>query len=322
VGKYKGKSETLLSPNGDKINIIFNKNMITEKSNFGKYKKFKKDNCIGPFIDYLIDIVLSNPPYMRKEDEIFYASFLYDFRNSYLPDYLSDIRNLKIAENKLEYLHDSLEYWIRSYIKSTNPLLSTFALEASKFVLFHSDGYTFWTEKGRGKIPSIVSDIDIRNKITYNKELKTNITRYNLRERLVRIFIPSDCYINSYYNFDDIFKGNSNAFAVIDRCHLSTSYYDNPIFKINDCGSLKYDISENFCFYSFILVKKNKNYNLQKNNHEQLANIIATKFEEIGEKRYPIYLPVRLIKSIYVFNKDTDSQVPINVQWWNNDNST
>lgn len=285
---------------------------------------FKKSFCnlgnnitysskIEVLVNHLIDILFSNPPFVRESEVFRYASLLYDFMFFEICNDLNKRKNklqIKVKDFHLSDLVYCINSWIRSIQSdsSAHPLILTYAIDTCLFICKMLSGYHF-DRRVRGcqaEVESIMECNDL-NKLNFNilfdSNFKKNVTEQNIRYLLVVAKLPIGCKITNYEG-EILCSENDEILFRIKRCHLSSGVYDNVFFSCHDYPEIEYDISEDFNFYGeLIFINKDHSQSIVANNlaHEIIHAPIYSNKNIID---LMLYIPIRWISHVQVRDED------------------
>lgn len=220
--------------------------VVFDISAHGGAKLTLNDSC-GSFLGRLLGVVFARPAYLRTEDIHRYAALIYSFREHRLeePGWPPKRRTVAVAELPLKHLDYALRHWVEAAIPEVNhPLLATLALDASRFIDAHAGGTS--RSQPNWRLKGLVDGFDeYGSRRVDDPRLKREITS-RLKGVLASVRIPPGCRITDTRRQQDVLGENASCQFIIERCHLSSGFYDYVDLCVVEASPPTYDIADEF----------------------------------------------------------------------------
>lgn len=215
-------------------------------------QRFPLASRSGPFLEALLGLCYTDPPYVRAQDAPRYASLL----DSLMTFRLSDARwndnaaPVAVQDVPLSYLGLAIRCWIRSFFgEEHHPLMASYALDTACFIDAHAGGKYF---SGRKSMPAEIPPmVEVRDRPIVNcvndPKFKKEMTDGNIGGVVVLAEIKG--------SVAELLGPGAKCYLQVQRCHLSTKWDDYHAILAKDDEPKEYDIAEALWFQGRMLMR-------------------------------------------------------------------
>lgn len=203
----------------------------------------------GALLDVVIGIVLGETPYLHPADAARRATLLVDLKSFVVPDHPRLRRGGPVNALPLRDLPGAARRWIDSKRRSSQPLMSSFAIDVVEVLRLHLQKQSFF-QNARGKVarvsPLLVLDDERPFSFLDEPQFKKEITGA-IRDLCVIVEIPSNGNIKIRDSDHSLSEGALFVFEV-QRCHMSSGTMDAVQLDAVDGNEPEFDAGNGFRF--------------------------------------------------------------------------
>lgn len=233
---------TLRTPTGQLKEVQVPDVVVSREDRFffsrnGERIQFSSEAPCGEFLDCLLGVVFSRPPYLRPESAGRYASLIDDFRTTGTHRLWWIEDHIPVRELQLKFLGAALHDWADDKMSDDNhPLMCTFAFDAARFIMSHASGCLAIAPMVAGETGSSHPDLATKRRITGH-----------IGGLLALARTPKGAKV--CWGTQDAFIAEDQPFVfVIERCHLSESWGDFIHLRVREQNPPHHDLESRFSF--------------------------------------------------------------------------
>jgi predicted nucleic acid-binding Zn ribbon protein len=210
----------------------------------------------GEFLDSLIGICFARPAYLRRDDARRHVVLLSELKEYVPRGYAAQPGPAKTADLPVKALSGAMQDWIESYLydDSAHPMMSSYALETTRFAAVHA-----WGHYAHDPEPwEITPLLDLADKnVSYFRFLRDRQFKKRFTEKMGQIDViarvPEGCNVVGPNKIEVMAAGTDFVFHVA-HCHLSSEVHDDAHLSCHESNPPVLDFGEEFRFQGAVFV--------------------------------------------------------------------
>ncbi|WP_437515853.1 hypothetical protein [Sorangium sp. So ce1099] len=275
---------------------------------------------LGEFVDVLFGVLLREPRYLIQDDVHRHFSMLYQFRQHEIrqTDWETNVsHNQPVSQLPIADLEDAIFSWAVSYTAERHhPLMSTYAIDSAQFALTHAYGGPIGSDR-RWRIaplfpPPLIDKSQPRLWLFEDPQFKKRITE-QVGRLLVLVEVPPQarCVFPSASATEVRLEGGSQFFFKIQRCHLSSGFYDHVAMNAIDDAEPEMYLSKSFRVYGKTFVPSDDHWDYRLSEPPLPEVLTSTRIlRDPRVHGWSLEVPVRWITHVIVRDDDKTSVIP------------